>query len=131
MSNASTGNTSSSLSSRCRFLTEMSSIMIKKRAKPVSELIRVTFYVKSPVLKLENTANSSLEAAILDVLSGGTLSAEFVPVKNVRHVLRIKTVLKIQDGSHENISRSCQFLYLQFHFWSKGRDGMWYDFKTL
>lgn len=128
MSNASTGNTSSSLSSRCRFLTEMSSIMIKKKVKPVSELIRVTFYVKSPVLKLENTANSSLEAAIW---SGGTLSAEFVPVQNIRHVLRIKTVLKIQDGSHENISRSCQFLYLQFHFWSKGRDGMWYDFKTL
>lgn len=40
-----------------------------------------------------------------------------------------KNCHKNQDGSHENVSQSCQFLYLQFYFWSKGRDGMCYNFK--
>lgn len=33
-------------------------------------------------------------------------------------------VREIQDGVHENITRSGQFLYLQFHFWPEGRNGM-------
>jgi len=48
MSNASTGNTCASLSSRYRFLTEMSSIMIEKKVKSVYELIRFTFHVQKP-----------------------------------------------------------------------------------
>ena len=79
MSNASKGNTSSSLSSRCRFLTEMSSIMIKKKVKPVSELIRFTFNVQKPCFeagKYRKLLPGGRHVECFDC--GLNLSAEFV-----------------------------------------------------
>ena len=97
MSNASTGNTSSSLSSRCRFLTEMSSIMIKKKVKPVSELIRFTFNVQTPCFDAEKYRKLLPGGRHVECFDWGlNLSAEFITLQNVRHVLCIKTVLKIK-----------------------------------
>ena len=125
------------MSSSCRFLREMSSIVIHSKSSyyPTGFRSQFIFFCNEKLIFQRLVAKKST-APLLRILSDVLIAVENYQrhnYMNIEHsVLSTKSLREIQNGIHENISKSGQFLYLQFHFWTQGRNGMFcFSFSSI